>query len=149
MSYLNSSQIHLRLVYCIFGIIFSPPKKGSTPVDEYILKMRCLADALIAAGQSFTDDELVLYILGGLGPEYESVVVNLAARDSVTLTELQFSLQIHEMWLAQQNSTGTLDLQNPSSQYASSGYVLLRVSILIQEVEVLSTGAVAVTTQNP
>ena len=44
----------------------------------------------MSAGQSVYDDELVLYILGGLGSKFDSVVVNLTSKDSVTLPEAQF-----------------------------------------------------------
>ena len=39
-----------------------------------------------------SDDELILYILGGLGSDFESVVVNLTLRDFITLEEVQFLL---------------------------------------------------------
>ena len=63
-------------------------------VEEYMLKMKNIAESLLAAGQLITDEELVLYVLGGLGQEFESVVVNLTSRqDNVTLQEVQYMLQ--------------------------------------------------------
>ena len=59
--------------------------------------MKTNANALITAGQQISDDELILYILGGLGPEFDSVVVNVTSRDSITLEEVQLMLQTHEM----------------------------------------------------
>ena len=38
------------------------------------------------AGQSVFDDELVLFILGGVGSYYESMVMILTSKDSVSLT---------------------------------------------------------------
>ncbi|XP_062093900.1 uncharacterized protein LOC133799928 [Humulus lupulus] len=67
-------------------------RKGSTHVDEYILKMHCLGDSLIADGQQISEDELILYILGGLDSEYEAVIINLTSCDSITLSEVQFLL---------------------------------------------------------
>ncbi|XP_062075385.1 uncharacterized protein LOC133779418 [Humulus lupulus] len=73
-------------------------KKGSSSINEYILKIKHYVDALAAAGRPISDDVLILYILGGLGAEYESVVVNLSSRtESLTLQEVQFMLQIQEM----------------------------------------------------
>lgn len=75
-------------------------KKGDLSVDEYFLKMRGFADMLAAAGKVISDDELVLHILGGFGPEYEAVVVNLTHRpDNPTLQEVQFILQAYEVRL--------------------------------------------------
>ncbi|XP_062103704.1 uncharacterized protein LOC133814806 [Humulus lupulus] len=94
-------------------------KKGATHVDEYVLKMQCLADALMVVGQAISDDDLIMYILGGLGSEYESVVVNLTSKDSVTLQEVQFMLQSQELRLEQQHALFALDLHPPTVNYAS------------------------------
>lgn len=51
-------------------------KKTDLSVDDYIMKMRGFADALIAAGHNISDDDLALQILVGLGMEYDAVVVN-------------------------------------------------------------------------
>ena len=56
-------------------------------VEDYFLKMKSIAHDLMVAGHPISDDDLVLYILGGIGQEYESVIVNLTSKDSVTLTE--------------------------------------------------------------
>lgn len=90
-------------------LLLQTTKKGSTPVEEYVLKMRALAYALMAAGQNILDDDLILYILGGLGTDYESVVVNLTSRESLTLQEVQFMLQNQEMRLEQLSSSSIVD----------------------------------------
>ena len=51
--------------------------------------MKDISTSLIAADQQIYDDEMVLYILGGLGLEYEFVVVSLISHDSLTLKEVQ------------------------------------------------------------
>ena len=38
----------------------------------------------------------MLYILSGLGPEYESVVVNITSKVHITLQRVMFMLQNHE-----------------------------------------------------
>lgn len=55
--------------------------------------MRTMTNALMATSQTITDDELILYILGSLGPEFESVVVNLTSRENLSLQKGQFMLQ--------------------------------------------------------
>ncbi|EXB74907.1 hypothetical protein L484_018615 [Morus notabilis] len=57
-----------------------PVKKGSMSIDDYVLKMRSIVDNLNATGQVISNDDLVLCILGGLGSEYDPVVVNLTSR---------------------------------------------------------------------
>lgn len=61
--------------------------------------MRALNDALMAVGQNISDDELILYILGCLGTDYESVIVNLTSRESLMLQEVHFMLQNQEICL--------------------------------------------------
>lgn len=61
--------------------------KDNLSVDGYVLKMKNIAD-----------NNLFLYILGGLGSDYESFVVNLTSRfDDLLLLEIQCSLQLQEM----------------------------------------------------
>ena len=70
----KSKAIVLRL-----RLLLQTTKKGTRSIEEYILKMKNIASSLMAAGQSISDDELILYILGGLGSEFESVIVNLTS----------------------------------------------------------------------
>ena len=91
-------------------------KKGSLTIYDYFLKMRDIADTIASTGQSISDDELLLYVLGGLGSEYDPVVVNLTSRqDLVSLQEAQFLLQSHEIRLDQLQTSMTLDLTNASA----------------------------------
>lgn len=54
--------------------------------------MKVVADNLIALGSLITDKELTLYLMGGLGPKYDPVVVNLTSRNIVYSLEKTFSL---------------------------------------------------------
>ncbi|XP_031270010.1 uncharacterized protein LOC116128426 [Pistacia vera] len=80
-------------------------KKESMSVNEYILKMKELRDELVASGVQIGDEELLLYILDGLGPEFDAMVANLVANSSTaTLQEAQILLHKHEMRTEKQNS---------------------------------------------
>ena len=70
-----------RLLHIHF--LLQTTKKGSMSIEDYVLKMKSFAHELMSAGHLIPDDELVLFILGGLGPEYESVVVNLTSKDLI------------------------------------------------------------------
>ncbi|KAK6146323.1 hypothetical protein DH2020_020192 [Rehmannia glutinosa] len=87
-------------------------KKDDLTISEYILKMQSIVDDIHAAMKVLDDDDLMLYILHGLGPEYESVVVNLTTRKDVTLSEMQFILQTHEMRLNQFNNSVSSTVNN-------------------------------------
>ena len=96
-------------------LLLQTTKKGGGSFEDYILKMKDKATSLIAAGQQISDDELVLYILGGLGLEYESVVVNLTSRYSLTLQEVQYVLQTHEVRLEHLNATAMVEISDSSA----------------------------------
>ena len=92
-------------------------KKGNGSIEDYVLKMKSLATSLIAAGQQISDDELILYILKGLGPEFEFVIVNLTSRESVTLQEVQYMLRTHEMRLESLNTTTMVELSHSTTHF--------------------------------
>ena len=89
-------------------------KKGGKSIKDDILNMKSLANSLMPAGQKISDDELTLYILGGLGPKFEVVVVHLTSLESVTLQEVQHVLQKHEMHIESLNSSTMIKL-SPST----------------------------------
>ncbi|KAL5831806.1 hypothetical protein ACOSQ4_017160 [Xanthoceras sorbifolium] len=97
-------------------------KKGSMKINEYIVKMRGLTDALMAAGQVMTERDLVSYILGGLGLEFDPVVVTITSKkEDITLQDTQFLLMSYESRLEMANSTATLDLSQAAANVVNKG----------------------------
>ena len=43
-------------------------KKNSLTIEGYILKMKTISHGLVVVGPAISDEELVFYILGELGP---------------------------------------------------------------------------------
>ena len=107
----KARALHLRLS-------LQTMKKGNIFVQDYILKMKFLAMSLMDVGQQITDDELILYILGGLESEFEAVIVNLTSRESITLQEVQYILQTHEIRLESLSAATIVDLSNSSVHFA-------------------------------
>ena len=56
---INSKARTLQLRF-----LLQSTKKGAMSVEEYMLKMKNVAESLLAVGQTITDKELILYILG-------------------------------------------------------------------------------------
>ncbi|XP_031272893.1 uncharacterized protein LOC116131385 [Pistacia vera] len=70
--------------------------------------MKELGDELVATGVNIGDEELLLYILDGLGPKYDAVVANLTYNSSMaSIYEAQFLLHKHEIRLERQNNALT------------------------------------------
>jgi hypothetical protein len=70
-------------------------------VAEYVNKMRSLRDEMAAAGRTLEDEELVEYILIGIGPEYDPIVSAIITRQTLaSISELYFQLLAFETRLA-------------------------------------------------
>ncbi|XP_031272892.1 uncharacterized protein LOC116131384 [Pistacia vera] len=109
MEYIGSSfsvfskarTLHLRN-------LLQTTKKESLSVNEYVLKMKELGDELVDSGVNLSDEELLLYILDGLRPEYDVVVPSLTYNSKdATLQEAELMFHKHEIRLARQSSALT------------------------------------------
>lgn len=47
-------------------------------MSEYLIKIKSISDQLAAAGRKVDNEDLVLYVLNGLGPEYASFVTSIS-----------------------------------------------------------------------
>ncbi|KAL5848350.1 hypothetical protein ACOSQ4_006363 [Xanthoceras sorbifolium] len=91
-------------------------KKGALKISDYIVKIKVVIDALMAAGQVITEQDLVAYILGGLGLEFDHVVCNIASKKSkITLQDAQFLLMNYESRLEQYHASTTIDIGQASA----------------------------------
>ncbi|XP_019258752.1 PREDICTED: uncharacterized protein LOC109236967 [Nicotiana attenuata] len=88
-------------------------KKASKSVTEYLQESLSLSLSLWCTQSCWfpiTDDELIIKILSGLGPEYREIFAIIRARDSaLSFEELFHKLTDHELFLKHQ------DLENSSS----------------------------------
>lgn len=48
--------------------------KGNLYVTDYLVKMKAICDTLVACGRPVPEEDQVLYILTGLGPEFEPTI---------------------------------------------------------------------------
>lgn len=62
--------------------------------------MKSILNALRAAGNNMSDDDFIICVLAGVGPEYDSVVTNITSmQNSPSLAE------VYSMLLSQENRT--------------------------------------------
>ncbi|KAL5850415.1 hypothetical protein ACOSQ3_008470 [Xanthoceras sorbifolium] len=91
-------------------------KKGALSITEFVVKMKGIVDSLTAASQIISEIDLVAYILGGLGQEFDPVIATITAKkEEITLQEAQFLLMSFEARLEQFTSHTTLDLPPASA----------------------------------
>lgn len=71
--------------------------RGGQTCSDFFEKMCHLSDELSATGVVIPDNDLVSYILSGLGAEFNSFVVTLTTRsDPISLSDLHGFLLAHE-----------------------------------------------------
>jgi hypothetical protein len=67
--------------------------KGDLSADKYFAKMKSLASKLAAAGKPLDDDELLYYILHGLGSHYNNLHTAVNANPGTALSDLLGQVQ--------------------------------------------------------
>ncbi|XP_060961064.1 uncharacterized protein LOC133031552 [Cannabis sativa] len=80
-------------------------QKGSLSISEYVDKIQSISDALCVAGSPVSNQDLILQMLNGLGPDFDSVVLGITSRsDDLTIEEVQALLLTHESRLVHHQS---------------------------------------------
>ncbi|KAK2972860.1 hypothetical protein RJ640_028388 [Escallonia rubra] len=83
--------------------------RGTRSIQEYLQHMRAIADDLALVDNPLSEDDLVLYILAGVGPEFKEMAAALRARDTpITFDELYDKLGDYELQLKKEDSTPSL-----------------------------------------
>lgn len=86
-----ASQTRARSVN--MRIALATTKKENSSVAEYFAKMKALGDDMAAAGRPLEDEELVEYIITGLGKDFSPIVSALCARvEPISVGELYSQL---------------------------------------------------------
>jgi len=84
---LHASQSRARVISTRMAL--ASASKGTSSVAEFFVKMKGLADDMASAGRKLGDEELVSFILIGLGEDFESIVSAIASRvEPISLNEL-------------------------------------------------------------
>ncbi|CAN6284799.1 unnamed protein product [Urochloa humidicola] len=73
-----ASQTRARTVNTRIALATS--QKGSSSVEEYFGKIKKLGDEMAAAGRPLEDEELIEYIITGLGEDFNPLVTSLCTR---------------------------------------------------------------------
>nr|XP_016474811.1 PREDICTED: uncharacterized protein LOC107796538 [Nicotiana tabacum] len=95
-SFANKSQTR---IFSLHHHLSRVPKDTKSIV-EYLREIRSLSDELATAGSPVANEELVVKILSGLGPEFREISAAIRARDSATsYEELLDKLLDHEIFL--------------------------------------------------
>ncbi|OMP03343.1 Reverse transcriptase, RNA-dependent DNA polymerase [Corchorus capsularis] len=93
-------------------------KRGTQSVSEYLQFMKHIAAEINLAGANVEEDELVLYILNGLGSEFREISANIRARDSsISFDELHDKLTSYELFLQQETAHTHATISVPTANF--------------------------------
>lgn len=82
-------------------------RQKDLPAADYFQKMKTLADTLATIGSPISDNELIDYILAGLGPQFGPLAASLTiANNDVILSDFYAYLLSFESLQEQQHNTG-------------------------------------------
>jgi hypothetical protein len=75
-------------------------QRGNRSIPEYLHTVKALADEIAIIDHSISDDDLTLYVLNGLGPDFREIAAPIRTRESsLTFEELHDLLVGHEAYL--------------------------------------------------
>jgi len=79
---------------------------GHRSITEYLHAVKTLADEIAIIDHSISDDDLTLYVLNGLGSEFQEIVAPIRARESpLAFEELHELLVGHKAYLRRLETT--------------------------------------------
>lgn len=79
-------------------------KKGDLSARDYFSRIKGLASELVAANSPISDDEVIVYLLAGLGPDCDSFFTSMTTKDALALDEVYAHLMTFEARLLKHHS---------------------------------------------
>nr|KYP75308.1 hypothetical protein KK1_008029 [Cajanus cajan] len=101
---------HTRSRVTLLKTEFHSSRKGSMKMEEYLIKMKLLADSLKLAGSPISNTDLITQTLAGLDINYNAIIVQLSDKNDLTWIDMQAQLLTFENRLEQLNSLSSLTL---------------------------------------
>ncbi|KAL5782821.1 hypothetical protein ACOSP7_007850 [Xanthoceras sorbifolium] len=90
-------------------------------MSEYLMKKKSVMDALAFTGHRLSNDDKLMYILGGLGPEYDPFVISVTSvLGCCSLPELTITLLAYEARLERHNQPENLSVNMPVNKKGTS-----------------------------
>lgn len=91
--------------------------KGDKSITDYLFSVKSLADELAVIDKSLSDDDITLFVLNGLGAEYNDIAASIRTRQHpFTFEELHSHLLAHDDYLRRE--AVQVDIQVPTANFA-------------------------------
>lgn len=82
LAMMYASQYEINIIQ--LRVTLQQTKKGSMSISEYCIKIKTIADQILAGGGHISEAELVVYILGELGDDYDTLAQTLTTRSQLS-----------------------------------------------------------------
>nr|TKS11759.1 hypothetical protein D5086_0000070570 [Populus alba] len=117
-----SSQSHARVIQLRTELVNT--RKGSQSAHDFFMQIKRMTDELVIVDHALHYDEIISYLLSGLGHDYDSFVTTITARtDHVTLEEVYALLLTTEARLQHHNAPTIQPVVHMATrQHSSSSY---------------------------
>lgn len=91
-------------------------KRGNRSVTEYLQEVKSISDSLASIKERVVDGDLVMYVLNGLGRDYDNFVISVQNRENpLSFADLKAKLATHEQWLKDHHLETAAALDSVSS----------------------------------
>lgn len=97
-------------------------QKKDMTIADYFRKVKRLGDTLAAIGKRVEDEELIAYMLQGLGPDYDPLVTSITTRTDVyTVSDVYAHMLSYEMRHVRNGTLEQLSSANNVNRIATRG----------------------------
>lgn len=90
LKYYSMSESKIRIVN--LKNIMQNFKKSSISVQEYIIRLKQMFDTLVACGQQITKEKLITYVIDGISPEFEPMIVIIITNMCSSIEKLSLAI---------------------------------------------------------
>ncbi|KAI3935864.1 hypothetical protein MKW92_042353 [Papaver armeniacum] len=88
-------------------------KRGARIVAEYVQEVKSISDSLAAINDKVGESDIVMYVLNGLGRDYDNFVISIHNRETpISFADLKAKVLTHEQWLKAQHLETTISLDS-------------------------------------
>ena len=84
-------------------------QRGTRTVTEFLYSVKAIVDELALIDAPLSADDITLYVLNGLGPEYREIIAPIRTRE----TSLSFE-ELHDLLIGHESYLKRLDINSPS-----------------------------------
>ena len=91
--------------------------RGTRTVTKFLRAIKVIADELVIIDHPVSDDDLTLYILNGLGPEFREIAAPIRARE----TSLKFE-EVHDLLVGHESYLRRMENQSAATFVPTANY---------------------------